>query len=290
MTQVGTVLVIGATGNTGSVLAARLRDAGVPVRAASRRAATDAGMEQVRFDWEDAATYGPALAGIERIYLVAPVRVADPTLAASPERVMVPFLRRALDAGVRRAVLLSSSAIPEGGPALGQVHRAVREIIPEWSILQPSWFMQNFTSGMHGEAIHTDGEIVTATGEGRVAFVDVGDIAEVAFRALTDAEPHNRAHVITGPEALSYAEAAATISEAAHRPVRHVSISRAQLTERLMGAGMPESYAALLANLDDAIKNGAEDRVTSTVKAVTGRPPRPFADFAAANASVWRQT
>ncbi len=285
MTQSGKVLVTGGTGNTGAALAVRLREAGVQVRTASRKAAAGSGAEseQAYFDWEDEATYGPALEGVERVYLVAPVPAGD------PERMMVPFLRRAAGAGVRRAVLLSSSAIPEGGPVLGQVHQAVRAVMPEWSVLQPSWFMQNFSTGMHGGAIRSGGEIVTATGDGRVAFVDVGDIAGVAFRALTDAEPHNRAHVITGPQALSYAEAAAIISQAAQRPVHHRSVSAAQLRERLTGMGIPESYAAMLADLDEAIKRGAEDRITSTVRDVTGRPPKSFGDFARNNAPAWRQ-
>ncbi len=285
MTQTGKVLVTGGTGNTGAVLAARLREAGAQARTASRRAAAGSGAEseQVYFDWEDEATYGPALEGVDQVYLVAPA------LAGDPERLVVPFLRRALEAGVRRAVLLSSSAIPEGGPMLGQVHQAVRAVMPEWSVLQPSWFMQNFTGEMHGAAIRAGGEIVTATGDGRVGFVDVGDIAEVAFRALTDAEPHNRAHVITGPQALSYAEAAAIISQAAQRPVRHRSVSGAQLRERLTGMGVPEGYAAMLAGLDEAIKRGAEDRITSTVRDVTGRPPKSFGDFARDSAPAWRQ-
>jgi len=283
MTQIGKVLVTGGTGKTGAPLAALLRAAGVPYRAGSRKAPeeADAGREHVRFDWEDESTYGPALEGIRSVYLVAPDRVGD------PERLMVPFLRRALEAGVRRAVLLSSSAIPEGGPTLGQVHRAVREMMPEWGVLQPSWFMQNFTAGMHGPSIKAGGEIVTATGAGRVAFVDAGDIAGVAFHALTDAGPHDRAHVITGPEALSYAEAAAVLSGAWHRPIRHVNVTGAQLKERLEGFGIPAGYAALLAGLDEGIKSGAEDRVTSTVLDVTGRPPKSLSDFARDDAASW---
>jgi len=282
-TQAGTILVTGGTGNTGVPLVARLREAGIPYRAVSRAAPEDVSTarEHVRFDWEDESTHGPALEGIARVYLVAPALVGD------PERLMVPFLRRALEAGVRRAVLLSSSAIPEGGPALGQVHQAVRELMPEWGVLQPSWFMQNFTAGMHGPSIKASGEIVTATGEGRVAFVDAGDIAAVAFRALTDTEPHNRTHVLTGPQALSYAEAAAVLSEAWHRPVRHVSVGGAQLRSRLEGFGIPSGYAALLAGLDEAIKNGAEDRVISTVLDITGRPPKSLYDFARDNAALW---
>jgi uncharacterized protein YbjT (DUF2867 family) len=71
-------------------------------------------------------------------------------------------------------------ALPEGTPGLGAVHSLVRMTTPEWTVLRPSWFMQNFT----------------ATGNGRVAFIDAADIAAVAQ------------HVLTGPEALSYADAA----------------------------------------------------------------------------------
>lgn len=280
MTRTGKILVTGGTGNTGVPLVARLREAGVPYRVGSRKAPEDSGAVRahVRFDWEDASTYGPALEGVTSVYLVAPALVGD------PERLMVPFLRRALGSGVRRAVLLSSSAIPEGGAALGQVHRAVRELMPEWCVLQPSWFMQNFTAGMHGPSIRASGEIVTATGDGWIAFVDAGDIAGVAFRALTDAEPHDQAHMVTSPQTLSYAEAAAVLSGAWHRPVRHVNVGGAQLRSCLQGFGIPAGYATLLAGLDEAIKNEAEDRVTSTVLDVTGRPPKPLSDFARDNA------
>lgn len=289
MTTPATILVTGGTGNTGKALAARLAAANFPVRTASRNPAGNLGGESggaspqtVRFDWHDAATYGPALDSVERMYLVAPIGDSDPA------RTMVPFLHRALAAGVRRAVLLSSSAIPEGGPALGEVHQAVHSLMPEWSVLQPSWFMQNFTTGLHGASIKSHGEITTATGDGKVAFVDADDIAEVAFRTLTDINSHNRAFLITGPQALSYAEAAAIISEAAHKPVRHVNISGAQLEQRLILAGIPESYASLLAHLDEAIQHGAEDRVTSVVQDVTGRAPRSLRDFARAHAGLWR--
>lgn len=273
------ILVTGATGKTGAALTARLRGAGLPFRAGSRK---DSGAaEYVRFDWDDAQTYGPALEGVKRVYLVAPAG------SPAPEAVMVPFLRRALDAGVRRAVLLSSSAIPEGGPVLGQVHQAVHALMPEWTVLQPSWFMQNFTENLHGASIRAEGEIVTATGEGRVGFIDAGDIAEAAFRALTDAVPHNRAHILTGPEALTYAEAAAILSAAAGRSIRHRSVSRDALQERLTAAGIPEAYAALLAGLDAAIAQGAEDRVTTTVYDVTGRSPKSLAEFARDNRPLW---
>lgn len=120
------------------------------------------------------------------------------------------------------------------------------------------------------------GEIVTATGSGRVGFVDAEDIAAVAVRALTDERPHNTDHLITGPQALSCAEAAAIITEVTGRPVRHRAVDVPELLEL---AAYPPEFAAILAALDAGIAAGSEDRVTDTVARVTGRPPRDFRTF-----------
>ena len=201
---------------------------------------------------------------------------------------MLPFLDRALAAGVRRIVLLSASVIPEGTPGVGTVHRRLRERVPEWAVLQPSWFMQNFT-GRHfyAESIRHEDLLATSTRDARVAFVDADDIAGVAVRALVDPDAHNAAHVITGPEALSYGEVAAIVSESAGRPVRHRHVSPDEVRRRLLAAGVPEDFAGILTSLEDVIREGAEDRVTDTVERVTGRAPRSFREHAAANADAF---
>ncbi|MEU7040877.1 NmrA family NAD(P)-binding protein [Streptomyces varsoviensis] len=288
-----TFLVTGGTGNTGRRVAARLAELGHRVRAGSRRAGSGRaatgpgggpGVVPTRFDWDDASTHAPALAGVRGLYLVPPTAASDPAMP------MLPFLRAARSQGVRRVVLLSSSAIPEDADGLGVVHRALRAEFPEWAVLRPSWFMQNFTGDhLHAQSIRAHDEIVTATGDGRVGFVDADDIAEVGVRALTDARPHNTAHLITGPEALSYADVAATVSAHAGRPVRHRAIGYEAMRDRLTASGVPERFADLLAGMDRAIAEGAEDRTTPTVEQVTGRPPRSFAEHAAANAAAWER-
>jgi uncharacterized protein YbjT (DUF2867 family) len=122
---------------------------------------------------------------------------------------------------------------------------------------------------------------MTATGSGRVGFIDVDDIAAVAVHALTDAAVPGTDLVITGPEALSYDEIAATISQVTGRHVRHRPLTYEQMRDRL-ATGIPEEFAALLARLDRSIAEGAEDRTTDTVERVTGRAPRAFRDFAEA--------
>ncbi|MEU0880203.1 ergot alkaloid biosynthesis protein [Lentzea sp. NPDC005914] len=255
-------LIVGGTGTTGSRLAKLLPDA----RVGTRKPVRDG---HVRFDWDVPATFDSALEGVGRVYLIPPVGVADPA------PVVESFLARARQ--VRRVVLLSSSAVPEGATGMGALPALVRTM-PEWAVLRPSWFMQNFTGDHPVAAGVRDGEIVTGTGDGRVGFVDAADIAAVAARALTDPLPHNTDHLITGPEALSYADAAAILTEVTGKPVRHRSVSTEEMTERF-AVGLPREFAAVLARLDEDIRGGAEDRVTTTVEDVTGRPARSFREF-----------
>ncbi|WP_017592729.1 NAD-dependent epimerase/dehydratase family protein [Nocardiopsis potens] len=267
------ILVTGGTGTTGSRIARRLADRGLPVRAASRSGAGG----RARFDWYDAATHRAALAGATAVYLLAPV--GDP----DPEPVMRPFLELAARTGVRRAVLLGSSAIEPGAPGLGAVQTRLGELFGEWAVLRPSWFMENFTGDHpHARSARERGEIVTAAGRGRVAFVAADDIADVAAAALTDPEPHNTDHIITGPEALSHDEVAAILGAALGRPVRHRSVGAGELAAGLAEAGLPAEYAGLLAGLDTAIAAGAEDRTTTVVADLTGHAPRPFTEVVAA--------
>ncbi|MER6137872.1 NAD(P)H-binding protein [Streptomyces sp. NPDC001815] len=270
MTGPGAALVLGATGTTGSRVASRLAARGYRVKAAGRRATAVDGAEAVRFDWHDPATYEGALRGADRVYLVPPVD--SPT----PADVMLPFLEQARASGVRRAVLLGSSAIPAGGPAVGQVHRALPALFDEWAVLRPSWFMQNFTGDhLHARSIREEGVILTAAGEGRVAFVDADDIAAVAERALTDVRAPGTDLVVTGPEALSHADVATVLTEVTGRTVVHRPLAYERMRDHL-AASMPLEYAAMLAGMDRANAEGAEDRVTDTVRRLTGREPRTF--------------
>ena len=169
---------------------------GLEARAAVRRPPPGG----VRFDWSDPDTFDPALHDIGAIYLVAPTGDGNPLAA------MEPFLQRALAAGVRRYVLLSASTLPEGGPLMGQVHAFLHDAAPEWVVLRPSWFMQNFSEQQHLPTIRDEGVIFTATGDGRVAFVHADDIAAVAVAALLGQAPCNREYILTGSRALSYDE------------------------------------------------------------------------------------
>ncbi|MEU8841189.1 NAD(P)H-binding protein [Streptomyces roseus] len=274
MRPTGATLVIGATGTTGSRVTAGLAARGIPVRAASRKATPVEGAQAVRFDWNEDATWGDALAGVGRVYLVPPIGSSDPAA------VMLPFLRTAREGGVRRAVLLSSSAIPAGGPAVGQVHAELPGLFEEWAVLRPSWFMQNFAGHTpHARSIRDEGAIRTASGQGRVGFIDAADIAAVAVRALTDEKAPNADLILTGPQALSYDEVAAILTEVTGRPVAHRHLTFEELRDR-WAAEIPLEFATMLAAMDRAIAEGAEARTSDSVQRLTGRAPGTLRAFA----------
>jgi uncharacterized protein YbjT (DUF2867 family) len=280
----GTILVTGATGTTGRRLARLLHRRGANVRAASRnpdRTTADSGAPVV-FDWNDPATYPAALAGVARLYLLRP---AAP--AAEPLAIVERFLDAARSAGVRRVVLLHSTVTGTAG--VPEIPQAVEQATPEWAILRPSWFMQNFT-GNHptAAAIRERGEIATATGDGKVAFIDADDIAAAAAETLLVADLPNTRYTLTGPEALSYPQIAAIISEAAGRRVRHINLTAGQVTARWAAAGLPSHLARIGAQLDISISRGEQDYTTSTVEDLTGRPPRSFRDYAHAHQAAWQ--
>ncbi|MGC5771841.1 NAD(P)H-binding protein [Paenibacillus pabuli] len=269
-------LITGANGKTGSRLAAILRKNQYPVRLAGRKkpSSSEAHDNHVYFDWYDPTTYGSALKNVDHVYLVVPI------MDMNPEAVMIPFIKEALWSGVKRFVLLGSASLDEDGAIFGKVHQSLKELAPEWTVLRPSYFMQNFTEGPHRETIEQLGKIYSAAGDGKIGFVSADDIAAVAFHALTDVVPHNTAHIITGPESLSYGQVADTISRILDQPVQHESLSDEELRNSLIRTGMTEDYATTLAGMDVFIREeGREDQTTDTVLNVTGQSPISLEQF-----------
>ena len=279
-----TVLVLGATGKTGRRLVPRLNARGVNVRAASRQP----GGDRMFFDWDQSETHEPALAGVNAVYLVGPELVEDPTA------VIGPFLDRAQRAGVTRLVALSSMGVdfPHEDPESGR-RKLERQVIAsglDWTILRPSGFFQNFSEGFLLPGILEADTVTTATGDGAAALVDADDIAAVAAAALTEGGHTEATYAITGAEALTFAAAAAVISEITGRTITHRSISSDALANSLRAAGIPADYAAMLLGDQEAIRSGSGALITDVVAQVSGQPATPFVDFATREASAWSRS
>ncbi|NEY36281.1 NAD(P)H-binding protein [Streptomyces sp. PRKS01-65] len=271
------ILVTGATGKTGRRVVSRLRAEGFLVRAASRSG------EHV-FDWTDPGTWDAALEGVRSVYVVQ----VDGT------RLVRPFVERAVRHGVRRLVLASGRGIDDphyvkdtGGvlDGIADSEAAVRESGLEWTISRPGWFAQNFSEGFFADGVRA-GELRLPAGDGAASFVDAEDIAAVVVAALTDDRHTGRIYELSGPRAVTLAEAAATISEATGRPIRYVPLSVEEYVAELVRQGVPPADARAFADVVEPLRKGTDAYVSDGVQRALGRPPRSFAEFARSTAAA----
>jgi uncharacterized protein YbjT (DUF2867 family) len=263
------VLVLGGTGKTGRRVTAELTRRGFTARPASRKATT-------RFDWSDPDTWGPALEGVRAVYLVDS---QGPDAAAEVRA----FARLAAERGVQRLVLLSARVWGEvDDPAFRATEDAVTGSGLDWTILRPGWFVQNFTEEWFLSSVFTTGELRIPTGEGREAFIDLEDLAEVAAVALTEDGHVGETYVLSGPRALTLGETLAEIGAAVGRPLRHVPVSDEEYLADQRAAGTPEEVAQLLVQLFRHIREGRSEALGDGVQRVLGREPRALAAYVAA--------
>lgn len=278
------VLVIGATGKTGRPTVQALLDRGAHVRAGSRDPGQPAdGVEPVRFDWADRATWAPALAGADALYLIGPF--AEP----NPVELVEDLLAAATD--VRRVVLLTligADRLPDEVP-LAHWERAVRESGKEWTILRPNWFQQNLGHGGFLPALRDAGLLELPAADARLSLVDTRDVGEVAAVALTEPGHSGQTYVLTGPDSLTYAETVATLGAAAGRDLHYKPMSAADFAAGMRARGVRELSITWQLGLYDLIVGGANAPVTDTVERLTGHPARSLAAYAAENAAAWRR-
>jgi len=223
-----TILVLTATGTTGRATVDALVARGAAVRAATRDPSTarfPAGVEAVRFAYDDVSTWPTALAGVDALYLaLPPFRTDEVELGEG-------LIAAAKSAGVRRIVKLSAAGV-ENNPASG--HRRTELAIEasglEWVHLRPSFFHENFVE-FYGTTIKGDGAIYLPAGTGKTGFVGAVDIGAAAAEALLGART-GEAWTLTGPESLDHADVAAVLTRTLGREIRYVDISPEAHAER----------------------------------------------------------
>ena len=271
------MLVLGATGKTGSRVARKLIERGFSVRTAARKEA------DIRFDWSEPSTFPAALRGVSGVYLVSPVMRVD--FAGVVSR----FLDEAESAGVRHVTYLSAYGVEHAPPEVAlravELDLASRTSLLH-TILRPAWFMQNFSETFLQPV---NDEIVVPCGTGAESFVSAEDIAAVAASALGDPARHaGCAYAPTGSEALTFEEAAGLLSTAFGRKISYRDVDRDVWIRAMVAAGVPSEYGDVLRTLTETIAMGRGSRPNDDVLKVTGTQPIRFEEFAAAAANKRR--
>jgi uncharacterized protein YbjT (DUF2867 family) len=266
------ILVIGASGKTGSRILKSLIDRGYPVRPGSRSAA-------IPFDWEHPQTWAAALEGVETAYVSYFPDLAFPGAADKIEA----LTRVAKSQGVRKLVLLSG----RGEAHARHCEDIVRNSGLDFTLVRAAWFAQNFSEG-YLQAPVLEGLMALPAGEVREPIADVDDIAEVAVAALTDDRHNGELYEITGPRLLGFAEAAAEISAAAGIPVRYLPITLDEFHQAMVGIAGP-AVADVFTEICRETLDGRNACLGDGVQRALGREPRDFSDFChrAAAGGAW---
>ena len=266
------ILVIGATGKTGSRVAAKLEAKGLPVRRGSRSSSTP-------FDWEAPETWAAALAGVGSAYVTYFPDLAFPGAVEKLES----LCETAKDAGVDHLVLLSGRG--EHHARLGE--EVVRNSGVDFTIVRAAWFAQNFSEGYLRDPILA-GVLPMPGGDIAEPIIDIDDIADVAVAALTEPGHRGALYEVTGPRLMTFADMADALASAMGRPIRHIPISFEHFHAEVEKAG-GDFVADVFTAIARETLDGRNAHVTDGVQRALGRPPRDFADFAiaAARTGTW---
>ncbi|WP_328874512.1 NAD(P)H-binding protein [Streptomyces sp. NBC_00287] len=282
------ILLTGATGNVGGLVARRLRGT-TPLRLLTRRPdrAADLTGPQVEVasgDFDDPASLRRALTGVTSALLVT----AHPLTHAHDEH----FLAAARASGVRHVVKLSALAVtdPDATDLITSWQRENEQLLGDsgllWTLLRPRAFMSN-TLGW-AISVRAEGVVRAAGGTAVNATVDPRDIADVAALTLLAPDAHaGRAYALTGPEALSAVDQTKILGELLERPLHFEELSEVEALRRLR-ARYPAPIAEALAESSARGRAGTKAEVDPTVARLLDRPARSYRQWARDHLKAFR--
>lgn len=279
------ILVTGATGKVGSEATRVLAQRGVPVRALVRDpekavALAQAGAEIVVGDFDDQASLDKALVGVSTVVLVSPaVPVQELAVIACAAR-----------AGVGHVVKVTSKASADSpvGRRRGQaqIEAGLAASGLAHTLLRSNAYMQNFLA--LAPLIRAQHRFASSAGTGRVGLIDARDVGAVAAEIAGDPDGlGGRTYWLTGPELLSYADAATTVTAVVGHEITFEKRNEEQDRTAMIAAGVPEAVATDNARAFSLIGEGDAAWLTDDAALVLGHSPRTFREFVTDHATAF---
>ena len=280
------IAIAGATGRVGATLTALLAADPIDLVALTRQpsaARLPEGVAGFKVDFKRADTLEEALRGTDRLFIAH---------GTSIEQVAneIALIDAAIASGVRHIVKLSALGpatrlLPIAWHMQIEAHLAQQPIAS--TVLRPT----TFTDVLKRAGAHiAGGSWAGAAGNGRVNFIDIRDVAEVARIALLEEiEPTSqRAYHLSGPRAWTMIQVAEELTRLLGHPVSYVDRSPAEQREALLDAGLSAFVADLLVGLDQMFRESTIAETTSTVEELTGKAPRSLTEWLTDNLNAFR--
>ena len=289
-----TILVTGSTGNVGSQVVKQLSLLNGNIRAAvqSKNRADEVKntrAQLVEMNFNRPETIRMAFEGVQKLFLLTP-------FVPNMVEISINLVDEAKKAKVKHIVKQSvMGADLEADVGTMRLHRQAEKIIEKsgirYTFLRPNEYMQNFVN-FHSPSIKRNNAFYSPREDAKVSFVDVRDIAAVAVKALTDDgsddKHNNKTYLITGPEALSYYQAAEILSNATDKKISYVNVSDEEARGAMKETGMNDWLINAISELSDYFRKGYASQVSSAVEEITGKKPISFSQFAKDYAEAFR--
>ena len=279
------ILVTGATGKVGSEAVQVLRQRGAPVRAFVRspekaERLAHAGAEVAIGDLADSSSVDRAMAGVTGVILVSP---------GAPAQEMG-VIDSAVRAGVGHLVKVTSDASPDSPIARRRWHAEIEAALVAsglpHTLLRSNAYMQNFLA--LAPAIAKSDGFGSSTGAGRIGLVDARDVGAVAAEVAADPATHaGQTYWLTGPDLISYADAADVLSRVLGRPINYRETTFEDDKQAMIRAGIPEPVAQMNAQAFGLVAAGDAAWLSEDVPSILGRPARSFEQFASDYAAAF---
>ena len=271
-----TIVITGATGQLGRLVVEALLAHNVPagqIVAAGRdlaRAAdlADRGVQLRVIDYNDPDSLRAAFAGADKVLLISGSEVGQ---RIEQHRNAIEAAR---DASVGLIVYTSIANADRTDMQLAAEHQATEEALEQsglpFALLRNGWYLENYTDQLGTYLQH--GAVLGSAGAGRVSAATRADYAGAAAAVLLLEDQAGKVYELGGDEPFTLSELAAAVSAASDRPVQYQDLPAAQYTEALVGAGLPEGYAAILADCDLGIARGELLVSSGDLSRLIGRP------------------
>ena len=289
-----TILVTGATGTVGTEVVNQLSNvkSDLKIKAAvhsvenAKKIQNFQRVEPIQIDYDTQEGLQAAFKDADKLFLLT----HPSPKSADHERNLVTEAKKS---GIRQIVKQSiMGADLKANVEAMRLHRQTEKAIEEsgipYTFLRPNEFMQGFIN-FQGSTIKSNNAFYIPAGDAKVSMVDARDIAAVAVKALVNGERHyNKTYLITGPEPMSYYQAAEILSNATGKKIDYVNISDEEARGAMKEVGLNDWLIDTISGLYSYFRKGYASQVSSEIEEVTGKKPITFAQFAKDYADAFR--
>ncbi len=279
----GKILVTGATGNIGGTIVKLLADKKADFIAAGSSRTID-NHDSVSIDFANPKSLETAMQGVSTLFMV---------LANHPD--MITWGENVIDTAKKcgvKHIVRSAGSLADANSSMGvrkviaQTDQYLKDSGIDYTITAPNYFMQNFIN-FHADDFK-NGALYLPAGDGKVAWVDVRDIAAVNVEVLLNPDKYrNQTLTITGPNVLSYAEAVAVMNGVLGKDVTYVAVTDEDAIKAMTEMQFPKFVIDLMIELNLCIREGFAEKTTTTVKDVIGKDAISFEQFVKDNKGAW---